>query len=93
MTVSLPPVQVYERYDHFLSGRLERKKSKIVFWTPKELNILQKMQNAGKTYHEIGQVLGRTESAVAQKVAKILHDYDIQDFTLNQVKNGKTKTK
>ena len=89
MKVKLPPVVVYQSTDHFFKKRLKRKKPKVNFWTVEELNLLFIGQQQGKTYAQIAKEINRTPNAVAQKVVKIYRDYDVQDFTLKNLTNGK----
>ena len=35
-------------------------------WTPKEKSLANKLRKEGKTYREIGEIIGRTEAAVSQ---------------------------
>jgi hypothetical protein len=35
-------------------------------WTPKEKNLANRLRKEGKTYKEIGEIIGRTEAAVSQ---------------------------
>lgn len=91
MKVIITPIQTYTAQDHFLSDRLIRKKPVVRFWTKKELNTLKKMHNSKATAVQIGTVLGRTASAVNQKIQRIYRDYLISDFTLKQ-KNDQAKS-
>jgi len=75
--------EIHEYMQHRSMSGIQRKLSRLIeqgelekhkkgdFYTPKEEEIVIRLVKQGKTYEEIGKILGRSKSSVGHKILKL----------------------